>query len=69
MGLVGFTDMGRVWMKNEYSQKWHMGYGGGIYMIPFNTMILSVVVGVSEEDQLLNASLGTRINMVFQGRN
>jgi outer membrane translocation and assembly module TamA len=67
-GLVGFTDVGRVWMKGEQSQKWHIGYGGGVYLTPFRTMMLSLVVGLSEEEQLLNASLGSRINMVFQGR-
>jgi hypothetical protein len=29
--------------------------------------MLSLVVGVSEEDQLLNLSLGTQLNLVFQG--
>ena len=67
VGLVGFTDAGRVWMKNENSQRWHYGYGGGIYLIPFDSMIFSVVLAKSEEDQLYNISLGTRINTVFQG--
>jgi hypothetical protein len=67
VGLVGFTDIGRVWMRNEYSRKWHKGYGGGIYIIPFNTMILSAVMAFSDEERLFNASLGARINVVFQG--
>jgi outer membrane translocation and assembly module TamA len=67
VGLVGFTDLGRVWMNGEHSKKWHTGYGGGIYLTPFHSVMLSVVVGLSEEEQLLNASLGSRINMVFQG--
>lgn len=67
VGLVGFTDLGRVWMNGEYSKKWHTGYGGGIYLTPFHSVMLSLVVGLSEEEQLLNASFGSRINMVFQG--
>ncbi|RYD55515.1 MAG: metallophosphoesterase [Sphingobacteriales bacterium] len=65
-GLVGFNDFGRVWMKNETSDKWHHGYGGGIYLIPFNTVMLSAVMAVSEDDQLFNITLGTRINLVYQ---
>jgi hypothetical protein len=67
LGLVGFNDIGRVWVRNDRSLKWHHGYGGGIYIVPFNTAMLSLVVGVSEEDQLLNLSLGTQLNLVFQG--
>ncbi len=67
-GLVGFNDFGRVWVDGEQSRKWHHGYGGGIYVVPFNTLMLSVVAGFSEEDRLLNLSLGTKLNMVFQGQ-
>lgn len=65
-GIVGFNDFGRVWMKNETSDKWHHGYGGGIYLIPFNTMMLSAVMALSEDDKLFNITLGTRINLVYQ---
>src|SRR5690606_34384586 len=51
-GLVGFNDVGRVWMRGESSRKWHHGYGGGIYIIPYNTLMLSVLAGFSEEDRL-----------------
>jgi outer membrane translocation and assembly module TamA len=68
-GLVGFNDVGRVWVKNEASDKWHHGYGGGIYLVPFNTLMVSFVTAFSEEDQLFNLTLGTKLNMVFQGNN
>jgi hypothetical protein len=29
-GLVGFYDVGRVWLAGEDSNTWHSGYGGGI---------------------------------------
>jgi hypothetical protein len=64
-GLVGFNDFGRVWIKNETSNKWHHGYGGGIYLIPYNTVMLSMIMGFSEEDRLFNMSLGTRINLIY----
>jgi hypothetical protein len=30
-GIYGGADLGRVWMKNESSEKWHNSYGGGIW--------------------------------------
>jgi hypothetical protein len=30
-GLVGFGDVGRVWLDGESSDSWHTGYGGGPY--------------------------------------
>ena len=64
-GIVGFNDVGRVWVKNETSGKWHHGYGGGVYVIPFEAFMLSAVVGFSEEDRVFNASLGAKLNIVF----
>jgi outer membrane translocation and assembly module TamA len=68
LGLVGFNDVGRVWMKNEHSGKWHHGYGGGIYLLPFEALMVSAIAGVSNEDVLFNLTIGTKLNMVFQGR-
>lgn len=51
-GLVGFVDHGRVWMENESSDKWHLGYGGGVLLSPFNKFSVSLVYGISEDDQL-----------------
>jgi outer membrane protein assembly factor BamA len=68
LGLVGFNDIGRVWLPAEYSKKWHHGYGGGIYLIPFNAVMVSALVAMSEEETLFNLSIGTRLNMVFQGQ-
>ena len=31
LGLIGFTDTGRVWMDGESDGDWHMGYGGGLW--------------------------------------
>jgi hypothetical protein len=30
-GLLGFGDVGRVYLKGEDSNKWHNGYGGGLW--------------------------------------
>jgi hypothetical protein len=35
-GVLGFVDAGRVWLKGEDSDKWHSGYGGGIWISLMN---------------------------------
>ncbi len=65
LGLVGFQDVGRVWLRGESSDKWHLAYGGGIYFTPFNSVLISVLGAVSEEERLLNVSIGTGLNIVF----
>lgn len=60
VGLIGFNDIGRVWLKNENSQKWHAGYGGGIFVIPAETIVVNGVLGYSEEGLLPYISLGFR---------
>ncbi|HEV8284820.1 MAG TPA: BamA/TamA family outer membrane protein [Chitinophagaceae bacterium] len=65
LGLVLFNDVGRVWMKNESSTKWHDAYGGGLYFIPFKLVIISATISFSEEGNLFNFSAGTKINLTF----
>lgn len=65
LGLVGFNEIGRVWMKNESSGRWHYAYGGGFYYIPFNLFIVSATIGYSKEEHLFNFSVGTRLNLSF----
>lgn len=48
-GLIGFYDIGRVWMPNERSEKWHAGYGMGLVIIPFNKITLTGMYGLSSE--------------------
>jgi hypothetical protein len=33
-GIIGFGDMGRVWVEGEDSTKWHTGWGGGLWLAP-----------------------------------
>jgi hypothetical protein len=65
VGVIGFYDVGRVWVKQESSRKWHQSFGGGFYYSPFNIVIVSATVGVSDEDKLLNFSLGTKFRLTF----
>ncbi|WDF56195.1 BamA/TamA family outer membrane protein [Mucilaginibacter sp. KACC 22063] len=60
VGLIGFNDMGRVWVPGESSNKWHDGYGGGIYLIPAQALIAQVAVGGSTEGALTYLTLGYR---------
>jgi len=32
VGLLGFSDAGRVWLEGEDSETWHTGVGGGIWL-------------------------------------
>ena len=56
-GLIGFNDVGRVWMPDENSTTWHHGYGGGIYIIPANVILIRAVVGHSKETTQLYFNL------------
>lgn len=54
MGVFGFADQGRVWLKGEDSRRWHVGYGGGIILSPFNKVYISVMYGISKETGLIH---------------
>ncbi len=65
VGLVVFNELGRVWVKNETSHKWHHDYGGGFYYSPYNFAIVSATIAHSPEENLLNLSIGTKFNLNF----
>jgi len=58
IGLMGFVDQGRVWMPDETSNKWHVGYGAGLLLSPFNKITATVYYGISEDDHLIHIRLG-----------
>ncbi|WP_169788175.1 BamA/TamA family outer membrane protein [Rufibacter tibetensis] len=49
LGVFGFHDVGRVWMDNDDSNKWHTGYGGGVWLSPLNQIVISLGMAASEE--------------------
>lgn len=65
LGLVGFGDVARVWVKNDASAKWHFAPGAGFYYTPFNLVLISGTVAFSEEETLFNMTIGTRFNLTF----
>lgn len=40
-GLVGINDIGKVWVDEENSTLLHWGYGGGIWLTPFNAVAIT----------------------------
>jgi hypothetical protein len=60
-GLVGFYDLGRVWMPNEKSDVWHTGYGGGLLLAPFNKLMAIVSYGISRDESLIQLRLSKRL--------
>ena len=58
LGLLAFHDYGRVWVEGENSDKWHQGYGGGIWLAPLDAAVLSFEVGSSEEETIFYVRFG-----------
>ncbi len=59
-GVLGFYDMGRVWDDrfNVNLLDLHHGYGGGIWLAPFNKIAFTATLGVSKENTLFDLSFG-----------
>ncbi len=49
-GIIGFNDFGRIWLGGEDSNVWHHGYGGGLWMSPFNLAVLSATYEWSKDE-------------------
>lgn len=61
LGLSGFYDAGRVWGKDEHSDKWHQGTGGGLYFSPAGLTIIQLMAGHSAEGWYPFFSMNFRI--------
>jgi hypothetical protein len=52
-GINGFADTGRVWLKGESSDTWHVGVGGGLWFSFLNDrMAFSTGISHGKEDNL-----------------
>lgn len=58
LGVVGFHDVGRVWLEGEQSSKWHRGIGAGIWVAPLNKWVFVVNMAFTEEENLPSATVG-----------
>jgi len=55
-GFLVFNDIGRVWVGGEDSERWHDGYGIGVWLTPFDFAALTLTYSRSVEDRLINFS-------------
>ena len=55
-GLLLFNDIGRVWLKGENSERWHDGYGAGLWLTPYDFMALTLNYNRSKEDSFVTFS-------------
>jgi hypothetical protein len=60
VGLTGFNDIGRVWIKDERSRKWHESFGGGLYVTPAKLLLVNAFVAFSEEGTYPYINIGYR---------
>ncbi|MCB0807131.1 MAG: BamA/TamA family outer membrane protein [Bacteroidales bacterium] len=60
-GFLVHNDIGRVWIDGEKSERWHDGYGFGVWISPFNYLAASMSYSLSNEDQLFDF----RFNFTF----
>ncbi|WPR77239.1 metallophosphoesterase [Algoriphagus sp. NG3] len=58
VGILAYNDIGRVWVKNEKSDKWHNSLGGGVWLAPLNQFVATFSVGFNEEEFLPFFTLG-----------
>ncbi|HEY4110391.1 BamA/TamA family outer membrane protein [Puia sp.] len=57
-GLLFFNDVGRVWQQGEKSNKWHDGYGGGLWISPLRKLVLSASYGQGSDGGVAIIKLG-----------
>ena len=55
---MGFFDDGRVWIEDEDSKTFHVGYGGGLYFIPFNALGINLSYATSKETSMILIKTG-----------
>ncbi|MBK8340596.1 MAG: metallophosphoesterase [Flavobacteriales bacterium] len=58
MGLLAFADAGRVWVDGRDEHFWHSSVGGGLFLSPFNMVILQASYAVSDDDAIVDVRLG-----------
>lgn len=58
IGLLAFADQGRIWHTGENSNKWHLGYGAGLLMAPFEKILFNGTLGYSEDFSVFHFRVG-----------
>lgn len=57
-GILAFNDIGKVWYPGKNSSLWHQAFGPGVYISPYNQLVLSANYGISKDDHLLLLTSG-----------
>ncbi|RLD22962.1 MAG: hypothetical protein DRI70_09975 [Bacteroidetes bacterium] len=57
-GLIGFYDVGKVWLGGTSDGGWHAGYGGGFYISPLTRDYLFVLMFESSMEEKLLVRFG-----------
>jgi hypothetical protein len=57
IGVFGGFDVGRVWLKGDFSDKWHNDYGGGFW--------ITAAESLSGTFNLFNSVEGLRFSFGF----
>ena len=58
LGVFGFFDDGRVWVEDDNSSTLHTGYGGGIFLAPYNQYSFNVSYSTSKEASMITVRAG-----------
>jgi hypothetical protein len=53
VGVLVFHDIGRVGLENDSSDKWHNGYGGGIWLAPIKRFVIVGSLAFSKEEKAM----------------
>jgi hypothetical protein len=57
-GIIGFHDVGRVWLAGESSSKWHASKGFGIWIAPINQIAIAFNIAFTDEENIPTVSFG-----------
>ncbi|MFC0264374.1 BamA/TamA family outer membrane protein [Fontibacter flavus] len=57
-GMILFHDVGRVFLKDENSQKWHTGYGFGLWIAPLKRIVILGNLSFGSEGTLPSITFG-----------
>jgi outer membrane protein assembly factor BamA len=58
VGLLLVNDYGRVWQDGETSDLWHHGYGAGLWIKPYDALVLSLANVWSDEGSTVAFNMG-----------
>ncbi|MFY0598285.1 MAG: metallophosphoesterase [Cyclobacteriaceae bacterium] len=57
-GIIGFHDVGRVWLDGETSSKWHSSKGFGIWISPLDQIAITFNMAFTDEENIPTVAFG-----------